>query len=72
MPENNAQAIEFLRTRRSHPAMLLKPPIPIRLLSKTGLLEVDALFSLVFRLFEVRRCARCICESAYKMTYTEV
>lgn len=30
MPENNTQAIEFLRTRRSHPAMLLKPPVPDR------------------------------------------
>ena len=60
------------RPKADHVVFLGMPPIPIRLLSKTGLLEVDALFSLVFRLFEVRRCARCICESAYKMTYTEV
>ena len=41
MPENNPQAIEFLRTRRSHPAMLLKPPVPNRA-QLTAILESGA------------------------------
>lgn len=30
MPNANASAIEFLRTRRSHPALVLRPPVPDR------------------------------------------
>lgn len=41
MPENNPPAIEFLRTRRSHPAMLLKPPVPNRA-QLTAILESGA------------------------------